>query len=316
MAASVRSGMALVGALLSANVLLGAEVFVGGSQGAVFRGDSTTGGFQFFGTCGGPISSMAVLGGDLFLGTQNGVIYRLGTASGLVETSFSVPNDAAAMATHDGDLLIGGSDRTVLRVDPADGSVLATYTTVDPVAAMVVVHDVIYVSGSFSAIYRANASDGVFSYFTCSCFGAVNGLAATENDLFLVDAFNSMWRIDLTTGFPMNAFWLEQAGEALLLDDEGRALVGTAQGTVNTHDTTDGAVLGSVPTSIQVLAMAAADAGCPQDINQDGLVDLIDVAMLLSHFNVDDGGDLNGDGQTGLADLSILLSHYGEGCDQ
>ena len=50
------------------------------------------------------------------------------------------------------------------------------------------------------------------------------------------------------------------------------------------------------------------------DINGDGLVDITDLSILLSHYGktvvVNTLGDLNGDGRVDITDLSILLSHY------
>lgn len=309
----IRAGVATI--VLFTSTALASQVYLGGPQGVVFRGDSSGGGFEFFGTCGGPISSMALLGNDLFLGTQPGVIYKLRLDNGQVTATFSIANDAAALAIESGDLLVGGSDRTVLRVNPANGALLASYTTPDPVAALAVVGDFIYASGSTSAIYRASAADGVFSYFTCSCFGAVNGLAATDADLFLVDSFGSMWRIDLETGFPMNAFFLGHVGEALSLDPDGMALVGGADGLLYTHEVESGVEVESIQAPVQIFAIAAVDNRCPQDLTHDGNIDLADVSLLLAHFNQDSFGDLDGDNITGLSDLSILLSQFGEGCE-
>ena len=58
--------------------------------------------------------------------------------------------------------------------------------------------------------------------------------------------------------------------------------------------------------------------GCDGDLNEDGMVDLRDLATLLAHYG-DDGasygdGDLNGDTFVNLSDLALLLSHYGTIC--
>lgn len=58
---------------------------------------------------------------------------------------------------------------------------------------------------------------------------------------------------------------------------------------------------------------------CSADLNQDGGVDLPDLAFLLSHYGEGpdprpEAGDLDGDGDVDLADLSILLEEYGQGC--
>lgn len=58
--------------------------------------------------------------------------------------------------------------------------------------------------------------------------------------------------------------------------------------------------------------------GIPGDINHDGVVDLADLAQLLSNYGMTSGadyedGDINHDGAVDLADLAELLAHYGEG---
>ena len=55
------------------------------------------------------------------------------------------------------------------------------------------------------------------------------------------------------------------------------------------------------------------------DTNCDAIVDLGDLATLLSNFGMLSGvmradGDANGDGTVNLQDLAILLSLFGSGC--
>jgi hypothetical protein len=54
------------------------------------------------------------------------------------------------------------------------------------------------------------------------------------------------------------------------------------------------------------------------DINNDGVVDLSDLAVLLSNFGATgatfDDGDFNGDGVVDLADLALLLAAFGTNC--
>lgn len=310
-----RSMLALSGCVALAAPAFPAEVIVGGPQGIAFRGDPVAGGFQFFGTCGGPIQSMAQLGDDLYLGDQFGNIYRTNIATGQLEDTFHVTNDAAAMAAHNGTLLIGGSNSTVLRVDPLSRSILDTFTTPEPVAAIAVQDDFVYVSGGSSAIYRADAATGVFSYFTCSCFGTVNGLVATQDSLFLVDQFGSLWQINRTDGIPLAAFWIETPGETLVWSD-GEILVGDANQTVRRFDAATGDLLGSVTVPVEVHAMVLrGSAPCAGDLDGSDAVDLADLTVLLNAFGVSGGGDMDGDGQTGLNDLAQLLSQFGSNCD-
>lgn len=55
------------------------------------------------------------------------------------------------------------------------------------------------------------------------------------------------------------------------------------------------------------------------DLNNDGAVDLTDLAALLAHFGMTSGatfaeGDLDGDGDVDLVDLATLLSGFGASC--
>lgn len=66
------------------------------------------------------------------------------------------------------------------------------------------------------------------------------------------------------------------------------------------------------------LTIFCGGGGCDGDLNEDGVIDLGDLAMLLAHYG-DDGagygdGDLNGDTVVDLADLALLLSRYGSVC--
>jgi len=94
------------------------------------------------------------------------------------------------------------------------------------------------------------------------------------------------------------------------------------------------AFFGSLPTSEQLAYVTNAiplyrmvyimlDAnvyGCEADINADNVVDLRDLATLLSHFGSASGatheqGDLDADGDVDLADLALLLDAFGAICD-
>lgn len=65
------------------------------------------------------------------------------------------------------------------------------------------------------------------------------------------------------------------------------------------------------------LMQMPVDPPCPGDISGDGVVDLLDLSLLLSQFGQTGNGltaDLNGDGAVDLTDLSIMLSNYGVNC--
>ncbi len=60
-------------------------------------------------------------------------------------------------------------------------------------------------------------------------------------------------------------------------------------------------------------------ADCPGDVDGDRVVNLTDLAILLSNFGTGTGatrsdGDLNGDGAVSLTDLAIVLAVFGGAC--
>ena len=59
---------------------------------------------------------------------------------------------------------------------------------------------------------------------------------------------------------------------------------------------------------------------CPGDLNFDGRVSLMDLAIILDNFGIPSGatpemGDIDRDGDVDLSDLSVLLSNYGTICE-
>ena len=58
-------------------------------------------------------------------------------------------------------------------------------------------------------------------------------------------------------------------------------------------------------------------SSCPEDLNNNGLVEIGDLLYLLSDFGCVTppcSADLNGDGQTTVADMLALLSAFGTDC--
>jgi hypothetical protein len=121
---------------LTSILVSGDDVFVGSSAGVVHKGHATTGGFQFWGTCGGPINSLARDATHLIVGSSNGVVYRIDLQTQAVATSFNVPNDAKALAVQGGDLLVGGSDAKIHRLRRTDGALKSTLETQVAVSAL------------------------------------------------------------------------------------------------------------------------------------------------------------------------------------
>ncbi len=72
------------------------------------------------------------------------------------------------------------------------------------------------------------------------------------------------------------------------------------------------------PSQRTGLAIVRVADRIPGDLNDDGCVDLADLATLLANYDTPSGmtyadGDLDGDEDVDLADLAGLLAHYGEG---
>ena len=57
--------------------------------------------------------------------------------------------------------------------------------------------------------------------------------------------------------------------------------------------------------------------GCPQDIDNDGVVTVSDILAALSEFGCtsDCTADVNGDDQVTVSDFLEILSQYGEFCN-
>ncbi len=59
------------------------------------------------------------------------------------------------------------------------------------------------------------------------------------------------------------------------------------------------------------------DPPCDADLNRDGVVDLLDLNILLFRFEQSSNcGDTNGDGEVNLADLNMVLAAFGSNCPE
>jgi len=71
----------------------------------------------------------------------------------------------------------------------------------------------------------------------------------------------------------------------------------------------------TVTTGQQTVTVYAGSSAKPGDLNNDGVVDALDLAILLANFGKSGAtpamGDLNNDGKVDAADLSLLISNYG-----
>ena len=63
-------------------------------------------------------------------------------------------------------------------------------------------------------------------------------------------------------------------------------------------------------SGLQVIDVASCVAACPADIDDDGVVNVVDLLSLLGAWDTP-GGDINGDGTTSVTDLLDLLLRGG-----
>ncbi|MFG0251562.1 MAG: hypothetical protein ACF8NJ_01660 [Phycisphaerales bacterium JB038] len=120
--------------------------------------------------------------------------------------------------------------------------------------------------------------------------------------------------VGMSTNATYSAYvpFLYRDGAMVQLDDlmpEPWVALDVFAGSIN--DAGQIAVTAKIPgvNGIRALLLTPIDS-CPADIDGDGDTDQADLGLLLSSYQVDDGGDLDGDGDTDQADLGILLADY------
>ena len=117
-------------------------------------------------------------------------------------------------------------------------------------------------------------------------------------------------------------------------DAEGH-LIGAIVGHINDHSGHGFAgFVSSTPIASIVVSGAEGDGynhmddyqvvlstpACPADLNRDGVVNTLDLAVLLGHFGnhvpngLDLSGDINADGVINTVDLAYLLGRFGTSC--
>ena len=78
-------------------------------------------------------------------------------------------------------------------------------------------------------------------------------------------------------------------------------------------DLGDGSVVEAGIDEVRVLAVSCTDAFCPADFNQDGVVNGVDLGLLLADWGTNPGSpaDLDGNGEVGGSDIGLLLASWG-----
>ncbi|MCA9291332.1 MAG: hypothetical protein KDA25_09390, partial [Phycisphaerales bacterium] len=104
--------------------------------------------------------------------------------------------------------------------------------------------------------------------------------------------------------------------EAIILNSEPGTNSGRGRG-VNTRG--DAVVRVSFTDDTQAIIVAQLPPACPGDVNEDGIVDAQDLAMVLAQWDstgpVGTGGDANLDGLVDAQDLAVVLATWNHVCE-
>ncbi len=312
--AAAPAGMLAV-AVLSAPARA-ADLFVAGTIGEVYKGDSHTGGFEYFGgICLAPVHALAIDDANIYAGDLNGGILRLDLATGDFMDLFWVPGDATDIVVHDQDLLVSDSLGFVHRVDPMTGTLKSTLTSPITVQAMALDGDDLFIAGPLGVVYKGNAQTGDFEFFGGACLGPIWALALDDANIYAGDASGAILVFDLATGKHIITFSISNGVTALVMD-EGDLLASESGGQILRVDPTSGLLIDTLRSPITVEAMEILEALIPGDLNGDGTVGVADLLILLASWGpcADCGAcpaDLNGDCTVGITDLLILFANWG-----
>jgi hypothetical protein len=102
---------------------------------------NTGGGMSTLGTCGGPVNSMALDPTHMFIGSTDGFVYRFDRSTNFVDAFFDAGSDCDALVVHLGDVLVGGSNGVVRRIDRNLGTAKASWTQSVAISAFALVDD-------------------------------------------------------------------------------------------------------------------------------------------------------------------------------
>jgi hypothetical protein len=140
-----------------------------------------------------------------------------------------------------------------------------------------------------------------------------NAGAEPNNDLFkiyLSDDNGATWTLAETVGPNSSNGWIEHT----LAVSDWVTPNATVKARFEASDLNGGSVVEAGIDDFKVTRFSCDEAGCPEDLNGDGMVDLADLGILLAAYDANDGGDIDGDGDTDLADLGALLAMYDQAC--
>ncbi len=290
-----------------------ADLFVAGTIGEVYKGDSRSGAFEYFGgICLAPVRALAFDAASVYAGDLNGGIMQLDLTTGDFVDLFWVPgSNASDIVVHQAHLLVSSTSGTIHRVDPVTQTVLSTRTSPIQLQAMALRGDDLYVAGTIGEVYKGNALTGGFQPFAGICLGPIQALALSDTTIYAGDLVGAVARFDLATGDFLGATFVPDSVTALAWDGDG-VLVSEIGGTIFRLDPQNGAILNTMTAPIFVDAMDLRTT--TGDIDGDGHVDVTDFLALLSAWGPCPGApcpaDLDGDGSVGIVDFLLLLANW------
>ena len=294
------------------------DLYIAGTLGEVYQGDSVTGGFELFGgICLGSIQAMAMDDSFIYAGDNIGGIIQLDRDTGAFVDIFFAPDSISAMVMHDGDLLISEVDGDIHRLDPVTGLVESTMVGPFGIEGMLVMGDDLFVSSAIEGIvWKGDAIAGDFEYFGCGCSGPALGMAHDDASLYVADGFGQYVRYELATGFLMDEGFLPFGTSAMVRDGED-LLLSEPNGTIHRIDPVTWQEMDTMVSPITVEAMLIDDVvSVLGDIDGDGIVGISDFLALLAAWGpcpappLECPADLDNDGYVRITDFLLLLANW------
>lgn len=115
------------GAAVEGLVLIGDMLYAGTSFGVVFRADVDDGMWNFWGTCGAPVTAMTNDATHVILAGTDGSVYRVEIESQFLDGQFFAGGDIRSLVVHGGQLLVGSADGNVRRFNRLTGALISTF---------------------------------------------------------------------------------------------------------------------------------------------------------------------------------------------
>ena len=307
--------IALGGAAAFVGPVSATDLYVAGTIGEVYLGDSVHGGFQpLGGACLGPIQALAMDDLYIYAGDSIGGIIQLDLTTGAFLNIFFAPDSITAMVMHDGDLLVSEASGAIHRIDPLTGVVESTLLGPYGVNAMLLLGGDLFVSSAIEGIvWKGDPVSGNFEYFGCGCSGPAQGLVNDDTSLYAGDQFGQYVRYDLATGFLMDEGFLPY-GISAMVQDGGDLLLSESNGTIHRIDPVTWLELDTLSSPTPIEAMLLGEVPCPWDLDHNGDVGITDFLTLLAAWGpvpTPDPPDFDGDGIVGIIDFLELLAHWG-----